>query len=61
MRLVFTVLVTGMLMFAVTGCKEEDKSSTKKEVEIKTPGGTTTITTEKETKKTGDSPPDDAP
>lgn len=36
----------------LTGCSET--STVKDETKIKTPGGTTTITTEKEIEKTGD-------
>ena len=40
----------------IIGCAESDKSSIKQETQITTPKGTTTITTEKEVKKTGDAP-----
>lgn len=41
---------------AFIGCAEGDKSSVKQETQITTPKGTTTITTEKEVKKTGNAP-----
>ena len=44
------------LSSGIVGCAESDKSSSKQETQITTPKGTTTITTEKEVKKTGDAP-----
>ena len=59
MKRVFAVAVVGGLAsISMVGCNEKSKSSTKQETTIETPGGTTTITTEKETKKSGDNPPD---
>lgn len=44
------------LFGGIIGCAESDKSSIKQETQITTPKGTTTITTEKEVKKTGEAP-----
>jgi hypothetical protein len=54
-RIVVALLISGMLSIGILGCAE--KSSTKTETRVKTPGGTTTITIEKEVKKTGENPP----
>jgi len=53
--IVAAVLMLGLLSVGMVGCAE--KSSTKTETEITTPGGKTTITTEKDVKKTGENPP----
>ena len=50
-----SVLVLGLASVGIGGCAE--KSSTTEETKISTPGGTTTVTVEKEVKKTGDNPP----
>lgn len=55
-RVIAASLLAGVVSIGMAGCTEQ-KSSTKREVKINTPGGTTTITTEKEVKKTGDNPP----
>lgn len=55
-RIIAVFLLAGLASVGVVGCQQE-KSSTKHEMKINTPGGTTTITTEKEVKKTGDNPP----
>lgn len=55
-RMIAVLLFAGLASVGVVGCQQE-KSSTKHEMKINTPGGTTTITTEKEVKKTGDNPP----
>jgi hypothetical protein len=50
--------ITAILMvvaLGLIGCSKT--ASTKQETKITTPGGTTTITTEKEVKQTGDNPP----
>jgi len=54
----FILLSLPLLMVSsgILGCAEGDKSSVKQETKITTPKGTTTITTEKEVKKTGDAP-----
>ena len=55
-RVIAVTVVAGLASISLIGCNEKSKSSTKQETTIDTPGGTTTITTEKETKKTGDNP-----
>ena len=57
-RVIAITVVAGLVSISLIGCNEKSKSSTKQETTIDTPGGSTTITTEKETKKTGDNPPD---
>jgi len=54
-RLLACWLVPALLIAVLSGCGE--KTSTKKETKITTPGGTTTIKTETEVKKTGENPP----
>jgi len=54
-RFVCTVLISSLFFACAAGCS--DKSSTKTETEITTPGGKTTITTEKDVKQTGENPP----
>ena len=44
---------------AMVGCGE--KTSTTRETTVSTPGGTTTVTVEKEVEKTGDNPPAEQP
>lgn len=56
-RAMAAALLAGLASFAVIGCNEQKKSSTIHEMKIATPGGTTTITTEREVKMTGDDPP----
>jgi hypothetical protein len=58
-RIVCTVLLLSLSALGMLGCAE--KSSTKTETQITTPGGKTTITTEKEIKQTGDNPPPATP
>jgi len=60
-RLIAVAVITGLASMGLVGCSEETKSSTKQETEIKTPGGTTTITVEKEVKQTGDNAPTTSP
>ena len=55
-RWIAMVLVLGLFSCGFLGCGEKT-TSTKKETEIKTPGGKTTITTETEVKKSGENPP----
>ena len=57
--LIATVII-GLVSFGLIGCTEKTATS-KREIKISTPGGTTTITTKKEIKKTGDNPPPIAP
>ena len=54
-RIISSVLILGLFSLGMIGCAE--KSSTKTETEITTPGGKTTITTEKDVKQTGENPP----
>jgi len=56
-RVIAATLIASVVSLGMVGCTETTKSSAKQETKIKTPGGTTTITTEKEIKKTGDNPP----
>ncbi len=58
-RVIAATLIASVVSIGMLGCTE--KSSVKQETKIKTPGGTTTITTEKEIKKTGDHPPATTP
>lgn len=60
-RLTATALIVSVASIGLVGCTETTKSSAKQETKIATPGGTTTITTEKEVKKTGDNPPATTP
>ncbi len=54
-RLIATAFVLTVTSIGLMGCNET-KSSTKHEMKIDTPSGTTTITTEKEVKETPDKP-----
>lgn len=56
-RMIAATLMASLVSISLTGCNETAKSSTKQETKISTPSGTTTITVEKEVKKTGDEPP----
>jgi hypothetical protein len=58
-RILAMVIGLGMILPAIVGCG--DTGSTKTETKMSTPGGTTTVTTEKEVKKTGDHPPAEHP
>lgn len=53
----FLATVLGLSLFSLgfVGCA--DKATVTKETKVSTPGGTTTVTVEKEVKKTGDNPP----
>ena len=51
-HLIAASLVLSLSVFALIGCTE--KTSVKEETKVKTPGGTTTTTIEKDVKKTGD-------
>ena len=58
MKRTFTaVLAGGLIGLSFVVCNKVDKSTAKQETKLSTPGGTTTITTEKEVKKTGEKPP----
>ncbi len=50
-------VMASLASIGLAGCSDTAKSSTRQETKIATPGGTTTITTEREVKKTGDEPP----
>jgi hypothetical protein len=56
MKQLFTlVLVMSVFSLGVVGCAE--KATVTKETKVSTPGGTTTVTEEKQVKQTGDNPP----
>jgi hypothetical protein len=50
-----SVLVLSLFSAVMVGCAEKSSSTT--ETKVSTPGGTTTVTVEKEVKQTGDNPP----
>jgi hypothetical protein len=54
-RIIGVILMLGLFSLSTLGCGE--KATTKTETTITTPGGKTTVTTEKEVKQTGDNPP----
>ena len=54
-RTVTAILGVCLLSIGLVGCG--DKSTKKTETTVTTPGGKTTVTTEKEVKQTGDNPP----
>lgn len=54
-RILTTILGLSLFSLGIVGCS--DTATTKSETKVSTPGGTTTVTTEKEVKKTGDHPP----
>jgi hypothetical protein len=58
-QLFASVLILSMFTLGAVGCAE--KSTTSREVEVSTPSGTTTVTVEKEVKKTGEESPTTAP
>ena len=49
-------LILSLLSIGMIGCAK-DESSTKTETVTTTPGGKTTVTTEKDVKQTGENPP----
>lgn len=51
-RVILASLAACVCTISMAGCSQHSTSTSKEE--IKTPGGTTTITTEKDVKKTGD-------
>jgi hypothetical protein len=55
-RMIVAALVVSLVSIGLVGCTEK-AASTKQETKITTPAGTTTITTEREVKKTGDNLP----
>jgi len=54
-RMIAAIVFVGLVSIGLVGCSKT--ASTKQETKITTPGGTTTVTTEKEVKQTGDNPP----
>jgi hypothetical protein len=54
-RILASILGLGILSLGIVGCA--DTATTKTETKVSTPGGTTTVTTEKEIKTTGENPP----
>ena len=56
-RMFGLTMIVSLLSVGLLGCSGETKSTIKQETKISTPGGTTTVTSEKEVKKTGDNPP----
>ena len=54
-RIFCSALLLSLFSMSLIGCAE--KSTTKTETEVTTPGGKTTVTTEKEVKQTGENPP----
>jgi ABC-type glycerol-3-phosphate transport system substrate-binding protein len=56
-RIMAATLVASLVSLGMSGCSDAAKSSTKQETKISTPGGTTTITTERNVKTTGEKPP----
>jgi hypothetical protein len=54
-KLIAATIMASLGLLGGAGCAE--KSESKTETKLTTPGGTTTIKTEKEVKKTGDNPP----
>jgi hypothetical protein len=54
-RFITSVLGLGILSLSLVGCA--DKSTSKTETQVTTPGGKTTVTTEKEIKQEGENPP----
>jgi len=59
-RVIAATLIASVVSIGMVGCTEK-KASTKQETKITTPGGTTTITTEKDVKTTGDHTPAKTP
>jgi hypothetical protein len=54
-KLIAAVLILAISSLGAAGCAE--KTEVKSESKTTTPGGTTTVTTQKEVKKTGENPP----
>ena len=54
-RLITSVLTLSIVSLSVVGCA--DKSTSKTETQVTTPGGKTTVTTEKQIKQEGENPP----
>jgi hypothetical protein len=60
-RLIASTTIASLISLGLLGCSEAKKSTSKQETTIATPSGKTTITTEKEVKQTGESPPKSTP
>lgn len=60
-RITSVTVFAGCLVLGLFGCAESAKTTAKQETTIATPGGKTTITTEKQVEKTGENPPATAP
>jgi len=56
-RIVTATFVTCLFSLNMSGCTETNESTTTRETQISTPSGTTTVTTEREVKTTGENPP----
>jgi hypothetical protein len=56
-RVIAATLILSLVSIGIVGCTKTEKSSAKEETKIETPGGTTTVTTETDVKKTGEKPP----
>lgn len=56
-RIIPALLFTALVSLSSIGCTDTKKADVKQETKINGPGGTTTITTEKEVKTTGKNPP----
>lgn len=54
-RMMTSMLALGIASLGFLGCAE--KSTTKSETQVSTPNGQTTVTTEKDVKKSGENPP----
>lgn len=55
-RIVCAALMLSLFSIGIVGCAK-DESKTKTETVTSTPGGQTTVTTEKDVKQTGENPP----
>ena len=55
-RIAVIIPTLALMLIGFTGCAEKEKA--RQETTIKTPEGKTTVTTEKEIKKTGKNPPE---
>jgi hypothetical protein len=56
-QMIAATLIVGVASIGVIGCGDASKSSVKQETKIASPTGTTTISTERDVKTTGDKPP----
>ena len=57
MRICLALAVALIVGAATVGCSKTETSKTKVETTVKTPGGETTVTTEKTVEATGENPP----